>query len=146
MTAAAGEGADRISAERIRQLDSEGYTDADDDAYTEGQLWFAAQCYLDAVDQLETTIPKMVREAKATYQALTGGSSVHTFADARRELRVAIEQMEAHPEEFVQPRAWPWHQGSFKPSADPIRNFEKAGALIAAEIDRRLRAAAKTGV
>lgn len=33
---------------------------------------------------------------------------------------------------------WPWPDG-FKPGT-PIRNLEKAGALIAAEIDRRLRA------
>ncbi len=38
------------------------------------------------------------------------------------------------------PRAvWPWAGEWWKPSADPIRNLEKAGALIAAEIDRLLR-------
>lgn len=31
---------------------------------------------------------------------------------------------------------WPWSQESWKPSHDPIRNLVKAGALIAAEIDR----------
>ncbi|HKD60514.1 MAG TPA: hypothetical protein VKB47_08640 [Terracidiphilus sp.] len=36
--------------------------------------------------------------------------------------------------------AWPWHSAEFKPDADPIRNLEKAGALIAAEIDRLARA------
>jgi hypothetical protein len=36
---------------------------------------------------------------------------------------------------------WPWSHGEFKPAEDPLRNLEKAGALIAAEIDRleRLR-------
>lgn len=34
---------------------------------------------------------------------------------------------------------WPWHRDWWKPSSDPIRNLEKAGALIAAEIDRLLR-------
>ena len=34
---------------------------------------------------------------------------------------------------------WPWDRNSFKPSDDPIRTLTKAGALIAAEIDRRLR-------
>lgn len=33
-----------------------------------------------------------------------------------------------------------WHPDSWKPSDDPIRNLEKAGALIAAEIDRLERA------
>jgi hypothetical protein len=31
---------------------------------------------------------------------------------------------------------FPWHESAWKPSDDPIRNLEKAGALIAAEIDR----------
>ncbi len=34
---------------------------------------------------------------------------------------------------------WPWDSSYWKPSTDPIRNLEKAGALIAAEIDRLLR-------
>lgn len=37
---------------------------------------------------------------------------------------------------------WPWDAEWWKPSDDPIRNLVKAGALIAAEIDRRQRAAA----
>lgn len=31
---------------------------------------------------------------------------------------------------------WPWPKEWWKPSTDPRRNLEKAGALIAAEIDR----------
>jgi hypothetical protein len=34
---------------------------------------------------------------------------------------------------------WPWQEKWWKPSDDPLRNLEKAGALIAAEIDRLLR-------
>lgn len=34
------------------------------------------------------------------------------------------------------PAHWPWLRKWWKPSNDPIRNLEKAGALIAAEIDR----------
>ena len=37
------------------------------------------------------------------------------------------------------PSPWPWDESWWKPSTDPIRNLEKAGALIAAEIDRLLR-------
>ena len=33
---------------------------------------------------------------------------------------------------------WPWDRVWWKPSADPVRNLTKAGALIAAEIDRIL--------
>lgn len=34
---------------------------------------------------------------------------------------------------------WPWDAAWWKPSPDPIRNLVKAGALIAAEIDRLQR-------
>jgi len=37
------------------------------------------------------------------------------------------------------PVFWPWKAEDWRPSADPIRNLVKAGALIAAEIDRQLR-------
>lgn len=37
------------------------------------------------------------------------------------------------------PWCWPWKPEWWEPSDDPIRNLEKAGALIAAEIDRLLR-------
>jgi len=38
---------------------------------------------------------------------------------------------------------WPWARKWWKPSDDPIRNLVKAGALIAAEIDRLQRKKAK---
>lgn len=34
------------------------------------------------------------------------------------------------------PQQWPWESEWWKPSAEPIRDLVKAGALIAAEIDR----------
>jgi len=34
---------------------------------------------------------------------------------------------------------WPWDRADWKPSDDPIKNLVRAGALIAAEIDRLLR-------
>lgn len=36
---------------------------------------------------------------------------------------------------------WPWSLDWWKPSTDPVRNLVKAGALIAAEIDRLQRVA-----
>jgi hypothetical protein len=41
------------------------------------------------------------------------------------------------------PSTWPWALSWWKPSDDPIRNLVKAGALIAAEIDRLQRVAEK---
>jgi hypothetical protein len=37
------------------------------------------------------------------------------------------------------PFGWPFEKEAWKPSPDPIRNLVKAGALIAAEIDRLQR-------
>ena len=41
------------------------------------------------------------------------------------------------------PSSWPFGFDWWKPSDDPIRNLTKAGALIAAEIDRLQRKAAQ---
>lgn len=41
-----------------------------------------------------------------------------------------------HPSNQKPPPEWPWEDGWWKPDADPVRNLVKAGALIAAEIDR----------
>jgi hypothetical protein len=39
---------------------------------------------------------------------------------------------------------WPWALEWWKPSPDPVRNLVKAGALIAAEIDRLQRLSSQT--
>lgn len=44
-----------------------------------------------------------------------------------------------HPALEAVPKEWPWDPQWWKPSEDPVRNLEKAGALFAAEIDRILR-------
>jgi hypothetical protein len=44
------------------------------------------------------------------------------------------------PAKMLPPTWWPWAPYWWKPSVDPVRNLEKAGALIAAEIDRIRRA------
>lgn len=55
----------------------------------------------------------------------------------------AVNQTRGH---MNRPRQswWPWSARWWKPSGDPIRNLVKAGALIAAEIDRLQRLAAKS--
>jgi len=88
-----GMGATRITVERQRQIDVEGWTPEHDDQWTAAQLAEAALCYL-----------LMARE------------------DGPRLGHVPV--------------IWPWHPDWWKPSDEPIRNLEKAGALIAAEIDR----------
>ena len=51
--------------------------------------------------------------------------------------------VDGDPGEIKNQAGWPWYFAWWKPSADPIRNLEKAGALIAAEIDRLQRKGGK---
>lgn len=106
-------GAQRIVDERQRQLVDEGHTPQHDDRYRKGQLAAAAACYACPV-QLFT----MVQRAGSV--------------------------------EFVDP--WPWDdeydkrprvRGAVDRGSQTlegrVRELEKAGALVAAEIDRLLR-------
>lgn len=50
-----------------------------------------------------------------------------------------------HGDDFYTPTIppdWPWDEADWKPDDDVMRNLAKAGALIAAEIDRLHRASA----
>jgi len=60
---------------------------------------------------------------------MVDAASSYAWAAAKQVLREA----------FAQPFTWPWEASWWKPSDDPIRNLAKAGALIAAEIDRLQR-------
>ncbi|WP_018234376.1 hypothetical protein [Thioalkalivibrio thiocyanodenitrificans] len=94
-------GIERITSERQRQIEQEGWTPDHDDERGQGDLSLAAACYALQATQDNTL-------------------------DARGV-----------------PARWPWDAHWWKPSHDPIRNLEKAGALIAAEIDRRERRRAR---
>ena len=54
---------------------------------------------------------------------------------ARAAARYALQHVPGRPGRV----RWPWATSWFKPSANPVRNLVKAGALIAAEIDRLQR-------
>lgn len=85
---------ERIRAERLRQMTSEGWTAEHDDLFVNGELRAAAIAYAMACDD-------------------RAGEDVSNV--------------------------WPWEIAWWKPSEDPIRNLEKAAALLAAEIDRLKR-------
>jgi hypothetical protein len=105
-------GIERIAAERRRQVEELGWTPEHDDEHNAGQLAMAAACY---------AAPE----------------------------RIYIRQTSANGETFADP--WPWekqwdarpHNGNViaEPTDEQtIRLLVKAGALIAAEIDRLERA------
>lgn len=50
--------------------------------------------------------------------------------------RVSSDFQPAPQNDAVPPVTWPWNSEHWKPSDDRIRELAKAGALIAAEIDR----------
>lgn len=112
-------GAQRIAAERQRQIDAEGYTAQHDDDHDDDGIAWAATCY-----------------------AAPG--------------RIYVQEDFADGVHFNDP--WPWddcYDKRPRPSrgnypepekatvTERIRLLEKAGALIAAEIDRLLRAKAR---
>ncbi len=91
-------GTERIAAERLRQIEKEGWSQSHDiDKHRGAELVAAAMCYA------------AVSSALVNYQKIPNQLGM-----------------------------WPWESEAWKPSDDPIRNLEKAGALIAAEIDRLL--------
>ncbi|MDX2110598.1 MAG: hypothetical protein SFY80_10195 [Verrucomicrobiota bacterium] len=77
---------------------------------------------------------------RRTYGQLA--SAAITYIQAH--LVVLHYKPEAQPQELIEQMAtfWPFDEEWFKPTS-PIRNLEKAGALIAAEIDRLKRLNAK---
>lgn len=113
---------DAIRRERVRQIKTEGHSSAHDDKHTEGQLAQAATCYAHIACTLR------VRE-------LGNG-----------DLDKQIEQIRDMYLSSYRPGwpKWPWFEDDFKPSPDPLRNIEKAGALLAAEYDRLTRLKAKS--
>jgi hypothetical protein len=105
-------GAGLIAEERRRQVEAEGWTHEHDDGHASGELVQAARCYAWAAQVAENVPP---------------AEWFGTDADGLVKLpRGANVQW---------PVGWDW-----KPDDDPVRNLVKAGALIAAEIDRLLRA------
>lgn len=112
-------GVELIAAERQRQIEIEGWTATHDDkGHQIGELCSAAHCYIVAGDCL------------ANGKELMGDEYHDTPAGLKQEIL---------DNKFGNACAWPWDEDWLKISDDPIRNLVKAGALVAAEIDRLQR-------
>ncbi len=99
-------GLELIAAERQRQIEEEGWTPEHDAGHSEGELAEAAACY--AMPERARLIP-VEDETDLTTGETTG----------------------------IAECLWPWVRTWWKPTPDNrIRELAKAGALIAAEIDR----------
>ena len=66
---------------------------------------------------------------------LINAAIVYLLSPKMRETNMVVSGMRPSLLSFF----WPWSYEWFKPSVNRIRELEKAGALIAAEIDRLLR-------
>ena len=94
-------GAERIAAERARQINTEGWSSGHDDQQDE---------------------------------ELAKAAAIYATPDHWRLYRGIVRRSDAVPAE------WPWDAEWWKPCPkDRIKELTKAGALIAAEIDRLLR-------
>jgi hypothetical protein len=116
------DGALLIQEERRQQLTREGYTPEHDDKHVIGELLSAANCYTVAGDCL------------ANGAVLMGSGYLETPENLVQEIL---------DNKFGNAVAWPWEKDCLKISPDSIRNLVKAGALIAAEIDRLKRLEAR---
>lgn len=98
---------------------------------------------------------EIISEERARQIEVEGWTPAHDDQHTRAELAQAANcysaltvamatcHMDFKPSEIYPPKLqelhWPWADEWWKPSDDPIRNLAKAGALIAAEIDRLQR-------
>lgn len=119
-------GAQLISLERGRQLKIEGWTPEHDDSHNKGEMCAAAIAYAAEGAKIQTQV-KVYTEPQCHCGA-------RGMADCTCVLLKPTEK-------WVSP--WPWEKKWWKPSEDKIKNLVRAGALIAAEIDRLQRLAAK---
>lgn len=107
-------GCELIAAERKRQTDEEGWDREHDDLHESGELAIAAACYATPAVRQRVRMRTLVLHA--------------TTRDPATRTRVPV------------PVLWPWEAEWWKPEPENrIRELVKAGALIAAEIDRLQR-------
>ena len=119
-------GVQLIERERSRQVREERYSDDHDDLHDLGELAMAAAAYAS---------PDGDRDYHWFIEAVTSSGPVMVkHQEWMRDAKAAFEF------ESNSPRQWPWTDDTWKPTPDDrIRELAKAGALIAAEIDRLQR-------
>lgn len=113
-------GIERIAAERLRQIEVEGWTPEHDLMHTPDELEKAAACYT-----LHTQGLPYKNVPTNSIEPPRGGPVI--------------------PSTYISvPYMWPWDPKWWKPGPTRERDLEKAGALIAASIDLRAMLASLT--
>lgn len=116
-------GIERIAAERLRQIEKEGWTPEHDDEHDPEVLELAAACYAMPPEHRSS---KIVRYSPGLYTRYDDGNCVVPLGESKV------------------PALWPWDGEWWKPSSRE-RDLEKAGALLAAALDLRMRRAVGEG-
>lgn len=111
-----------IAEERQRQIDVEGYSKEHDLQHDEGEFLDAAASYM---------IPNIKRPCiDVTYELNNQPSYAVTYD-------LPSSDGTIHKMRVLPPHIWPWGEQSWKPTPlDRVKELTKAGALIAAAIDR----------
>jgi hypothetical protein len=118
-----------IAEERKRHIEVEGWTAEHDSEHRHFEMSAAAACYI------AKNISKLLEGIHHTNQSPLAEFKIYFFGESdffvnsnnRGDRRLAKAGWR---------NGWPWDMKWWKPSDDPIKNLVKAGALIAAEIDR----------
>ena len=111
-------GIELITAERERQIEKEGWTPAHDDEHDDDSLAFAAACY---------TIPREFQQMKV----------VDEMEDVSCRGETPVWRLKSHRVPLLWPDSWSFVWWNPK---NRVHDLTRAGALIAAEIDRLQRA------
>jgi len=120
-------GVELIAEERSRQINEEGWTAEHDDQHTDGELAEAAACYAAHAQSISF----------AGEEVNTGRDGIQVIGERECLIPTTSKVLVSRN------HRWPWDLGWWKPSPGTnegrIRELQKAGALIAAEIDRLKR-------
>lgn len=87
----------------------------------------------------------LIKEERARQIEVEGWTPEHDDEHRRGELAKAADAYRTYAEAQLKfgdklppcffPKQWPWERAWWKPSADPVRNLVKAGALYQAQAD-----------
>jgi len=112
-------GIEIITDERKRQLEVEGWTPEHDAKHTDGELAEAASVYAGFATSIIVPVDNV----------FSNDRNVHKVAEALKGTDACMLIPKTH--------RWPFDKEWYKPTPDNrIKELAKAGALIAAEIDR----------